>query len=72
MAGGLGAYGPVPEAIALLDRAIDHDNENVRLKAARSLIEIGGDDAREILRRRSKVEKDKAVIVTIHRALKTP
>ncbi len=72
VAGGLGAYGPVPEAIALLDRAIDHDNENVRLKAARSLIEIGGDDAREILRRRSKVEKDKAVIVTIHRALKTP
>ena len=72
VAGGLGAYGPQPEVISLLGQAIDHRNENVRLKAARSLIEIGGDDALELLRQRAKVEKDKAVIVTIHRALNKP
>ena len=72
VAGGLGAYGPQPEVLSLLGKALDHRNENVRLKAARSLIEIGGDDALELLRQRAKVEKDKAVIVTMHRALNKP
>ncbi len=72
VAGGLGAYGPEAEAVALLERALQHGNENVRLKAARSLIEIGGPEAMQILQNRSTVEKDKAVIVTIHRALNKP
>lgn len=72
VAGGLGAYGPEPEVIDLLGRAIDHRNENVRLKAARALIEIGGEAAIAVLRRRAKVEQDKAVVVTIHRALNKP
>lgn len=72
VAGGLGGYGPEPEVIDLLARAIDHRNENVRLKAARGLIEIGGEAAIGVLRRRAKVEKDKAVVVTIHRALNPP
>ena len=72
VAGGLGAYGPEAEAIALLARSLDHNNENVRLKSARSLIEIGTPEARELLRKRSAVEKDKAVIVTIYGALNKP